>query len=219
MKHKIIGKYIKELKFNIPNPKTFFLLAKDIANYKINIDIKSVQIKQSIIEVLTSLKLSPVKEDFEKIDTKIIFSTIVEFNNENLAKDEMEKTILVDIPNPKIFFLLAKDIANYKINIDIKSIQVKQNIIEVLTSLKLSPTKDDFEKIDTKIVFSTIVEFSKENLAKEEMEKTILVDIPSKIYPELRQIFIFLFENSGFKEIKINETVDFEKLYKMRKVQ
>tara|TARA_E500000178_G_scaffold326616_1_gene354993 strand:- start:276 stop:695 length:420 start_codon:yes stop_codon:yes gene_type:complete len=139
MKHKIIGKYIKELKFNIPNPKTFFLLAKDIANYKINIDIKSVQIKQSIIEVLTSLKLSPVKEDFEKIDTKIIFSTIVEFNNENLAKDEMEKTILVDIP--------------------------------------------------------------------------------SKIYPELRQIFVFLFENSGFRDIKINETVDFEKLYKMRKVQ
>ena len=139
MKHKIIGKYIKELKFNIPNPKTFFLLAKDIANYKINIDIKSVQIKQSIIEVLTSLKLSPVKEDFEKIDTKIIFSTIVEFNNENLAKDEMEKTILVDIP--------------------------------------------------------------------------------TKIYPELRRIFIFLFENSGFKDVKINETVDFEKLYKIRKVQ
>ena len=129
------------------------------------------------------------------------------------------KELKFNIPNPKTFFLLTKDIANYKINIDIKSVQVKQNIIEVLTSLKLSPTKDDFEKIDTKIVFSTIVEFSKENLAKEEMEKTILVDIPSKIYPELRQIFIFLFENSGFKEIKINETVDFEKLYKMRKVQ
>jgi len=72
---------------------------------------------------------------------------------------------------------------------------------------------------DTKIIFSTIVEFSNENLAKEEMEKTILIDIPSKIYPELRQIFVFLFKNSGFKDIKINETVDFEKLYKMRKVQ
>ena len=129
------------------------------------------------------------------------------------------KELKFNIPNPKTFFLLSKNIANYKINIDIKSIQVKQNIIEVLTSLKLSPVKNEFEKIDTKIVFSTIVEFSKENLAKEEMEKTILVDIPSKIYPELRQIFIFLFENSGFKEIKINETVDFEKLYKMRKVQ
>ena len=129
------------------------------------------------------------------------------------------KELKFSIPNPKAFFLLAKDITNYKINIDIKSIQVKQNIIEVLTSLKLSPIKDDFEKIDTKIIFSTIVEFSNENLAKEEMEKTILVDIPSQIYPELRGIFVFLFENSGFKEIKINESVDFEKLYKMRKVQ
>ena len=36
MSYKIIGKYIKELKFNIPNPKTFFLLSKNITNYKIN---------------------------------------------------------------------------------------------------------------------------------------------------------------------------------------
>ena len=129
------------------------------------------------------------------------------------------KELKFSIPNPKTFFLLAKEIANYKINIDIKSIQVKQNIIEVLTSLELSPVKDNFEKIDTKIVYSTIVEFSNEKSTKEEMEKTILIDIPSKIYPELRQIFVFLFENSGFKDIKINETVDFEKLYKMRKVQ
>ena len=129
------------------------------------------------------------------------------------------KELKFNIPNPKTFFLLAKDIANYKINIDIKSVQVKQNIIEVLTSLKLTPVKDDFEKINTKIVYSTIVEFSNEQSTKEEMEKTILIDIPSKIYPELRQIFVFLFENSGFKDIKINETVDFEKLYKIRKVQ
>ena len=129
------------------------------------------------------------------------------------------KELKFNIPNPKIFFLLARDIANYKINIDIKSIQVKQNIIEVLTSLKLSPVKNNFEKIDTKIVFSTIVEFNNKNLTKEEMEKTILVDVPSKIYPELRQIFIFLFKNSGFEDIKINKNVDFEELYKMKKIQ
>ena len=129
------------------------------------------------------------------------------------------KELKFSIPNPKTFFLLAKDISNYKINIDIKSVRVKQNIIEVLTSLKLTPSKNDSEKIDTKIIFSTLVELNNEKLAKEEMEKIILIDIPSKIYPELRQIFIFLFKNSGFKDIKINEIVDFEKLYKMRKVQ
>jgi hypothetical protein len=49
MSYKIIGKYIKELNFSIPNPKTFFLLSKDISNYKINIDIKSIQVRENII--------------------------------------------------------------------------------------------------------------------------------------------------------------------------
>ena len=124
-----------------------------------------------------------------------------------------------NIPNPKTFFLLSKNISNYKINIDIKSTQVKQNIIEVLTSIKLHPTKNDFEKIEAKIIYSSIVELINTTLTKEEIEKIVLIDVPSKIYPELRQIFVFLFESSGFKDIKINETVDFEKLYKMRKVQ
>ena len=42
------------------------------------------------------------------------------------------------------------------------------------------------------------------------MEKIILIEVPTKIYPELRKIFVFLFENSGFKDVKISETVDFE---------
>ena len=129
------------------------------------------------------------------------------------------KDLKFNIPNPKAFFLLSKNISNYKISIDIKSAQVKQNIIEVLTSLSLNPTKDGFETIDTKIIFSTIIELDKENTKKDEMEKIILISVPSEIYSELRQIFIFLFENSGFKDVKINKSVDFEKLYKMRKVQ
>ena len=89
----------------------------------------------------------------------------------------------------------------------------------MLTSLNLSPTKDDFDKIDTKIVYATIVELSSDKFEKNEMEKIVLIDVPTKIYGELRNIFIFLFENSGFKEIKISETVDFKNLYEMRKVQ
>ena len=53
----------------------------------------------------------------------------------------------------------------------------------------------------------------------QEMEKIILIKVPTEIYSELRQVFVFLFENSGFKDVKINEAVDFEKLYKLRKVQ
>ena len=129
------------------------------------------------------------------------------------------KQLTFNIPNPETFFLLSKDISNYKINIDIKSAQVKQNIIEILTSLNLTPVKESSDKIETKIVYSTIVQLEKENLQKEELERIILIKIPTEIYAELRQIFIFLFENSGFKDIKINEKVDFEKLYKMKKIQ
>ena len=129
------------------------------------------------------------------------------------------KNLQFNIPNTKTFFLLSKDISNYKINIDIKSIQIKQNIIEVLTSLSLTPTKENFEKIDTKITYSTIVEFNTENIKKEEMEKTILINIPSEIYSELRQIFVFLFNVFFFKYVKISERFDFLKLYKMKKIQ
>ena len=129
------------------------------------------------------------------------------------------KNLNFNIPNPKTFFLLSKNISNYKINIDIKSNQVKENIIEVLISLSLMPTKDDFEKIGTNIVFATIVEIIEKDIKKDEVEKIVLVDVPSKVYSELRQIFISLFESSGFRDVKINENVDFQKLYSARLIQ
>ena len=129
------------------------------------------------------------------------------------------KDLNFNIPNPKTFFLLSKNISKYKINIDINSNQINHKVIEILTSLSLTTIDADIEKINTKIVFSTIVELGEDKIEKNEMEKIILIKVPSEIYSELRGIFIFLFEKSGFKDIKINEAVDFEKLYKMRKAQ
>ena len=129
------------------------------------------------------------------------------------------KEVNFEIPNPKVFFSLSKNIVNYRINIDIKSNQIKRNIIEVLTSLQLIPTKDDFEKINTKIVFSAVVELLSDKIDKSEMEKIILINVPSEIYSELRGIFVSLFESSGFKDIKVNKDVNFQKLFEARKVQ
>ena len=129
------------------------------------------------------------------------------------------KELNFNIPNTKTFYLLSKNIVNYKINIDIKSNRVKRNIIEVLTSLSLSPTKSDFEIIDTKIILATIIELQNDKVKKEQLEKIILVEVPSEIYKELRKIFVSLFENSGYKDIKISEKIDFLNLYNMRKTQ
>ena len=96
MNYKIIGKYVKNLNFNIPNPKTFFLLSKNISNYKINIDIKSNQVKENIIEVLISLSLMPTKDDFEKIVTNIVFATIVEITEKDSTKVNEEFEISIN---------------------------------------------------------------------------------------------------------------------------
>lgn len=123
------------------------------------------------------------------------------------------------IPNSQIYSLLSKEIADYKINIDIKSNQIKEKLIEVETSLSLISEKKSTEKLNAKIVLSTIIEISDQSIDKDDLEKIILIKVPSIIYPELRKVFLFLFENSGYKEIKINKNIDFEKLYKIRKSQ
>ena len=129
------------------------------------------------------------------------------------------KQLNFQIPNSKVFALLSKNIANYKINIDIKSNQLSPKLIEIDTSLNLSPVKDDFEKINTRIIYSVIIELDKEIANKKEIEKIILINVPTEVYPELRKIFIFTFENSGFKDVKISDSVDFQKLYNLKKTQ
>ncbi len=127
------------------------------------------------------------------------------------------KDIKFDIPNPKIFFELSKNISDYKIQIDIKSNQFKENIIEVETTLTLNPTKTNFQKINTKIIYSSIVEVDSKISSKNDLEKIILIDVPGEIYSNLRKIFVFIFESSGFKNIKIDKNIDFQKLYNQKK--
>ena len=129
------------------------------------------------------------------------------------------KDLKFQIPNPKTFFLLEKNISNYKINIDIKSHKFKDQIIEVETTLSLNPTTEDFDKINTKIVFSTIVEIDRELTDKKSLEEVILIKVPNEIYPEIRTLFVLLFEKSGFNKIKIEERIDFKDLYLKKTIQ
>tara|TARA_B100000900_G_scaffold237214_1_gene201413 strand:- start:970 stop:1386 length:417 start_codon:yes stop_codon:yes gene_type:complete len=127
------------------------------------------------------------------------------------------KKLDFEISNPEKFFSLTKDISNYKFKIDIKSNNFKDNIIEVQTTLTLEPKDKNLDRINALATYSTMVELNKNLSDKKKLEEIILIEIPSKIYPELRKIFIFIFENSGFREIKIDQEVDFKKLYLSRR--
>ena len=127
------------------------------------------------------------------------------------------KFLNFNISKPDKFVSLTKDISNYKFKIDIKSNRYKDNVIEVQTTLVLEPKDSNFDKIDALVTYSTLVEIDKDLTDKKKLEEIILIEIPNKIYPELRKVFIFIFESSGFREIKIDQVVDFKKLYLSRK--
>ena len=127
------------------------------------------------------------------------------------------KDISFEIPNAQAFVMLEKELPNYSLNFDIKSNTFKDTIIEVNTVLRISPNQDVKHKILSEITCTAIVSIEKKFEDKKELEKIILIKIPTEIYSTLYSTFIYLFNKAGVKNIKIDKEVDFEKLYKERK--
>ena len=127
------------------------------------------------------------------------------------------KDISFEIPNAQTFVMIEKEILNYNLNFDIKSKPFKESIIEVNTILRLVPNQDVKHKMLTEINFATLVSIEKDIKDKKELEKIILIKIPTDIYPTLYETFIFLFKQAGLKDIKIDKEVNFEKLYNEKK--
>ena len=129
------------------------------------------------------------------------------------------KDISFEIPDSKTALLLEKDIKNYRFVCDINSEKVKENIIEVGVNLKLSPIEKSTDKIIYVSVNLASLITVEAKVAKEELEKIILIKVPTEIYPNLRNMVVLLFEKSGYKKISIHEKIDFLKLYEQKKNQ
>ena len=127
------------------------------------------------------------------------------------------KDVSFEIPNAQTFVMLEKEILNYNLNFDIKSKPYKENIIEVSTLLRLTPNQDVKHKMLVEINLSTLVSLEKNYEDKKELEKIILVKIPTTVYPTLYETFIYLFKQAGVKDLKIEKEVNFEKMYNEKK--
>ena len=99
MSYKIISKFIKDISFEIPNAKNFVSLEQELPKYILSFDIKSKPFKDKIIEVNTILKLTPSKELKNKMLTEINLTALVSIEQDFENKKELEKIILVKVPN------------------------------------------------------------------------------------------------------------------------
>ena len=123
------------------------------------------------------------------------------------------KDVSFEIPNAQTFVMIEKEILNYNLKFDIKSKPYKENIIEVNTILRLSPNQDVKHKMLTEINYATLVSIDRDMKDKKEIEKIVLVKIPTEVYPTLHETFVYLFKQAGINEIKIEKEVNFEKMY------
>jgi len=114
-------------------------------------------------------------------------------------------------------YLFVKDnISKYQLGIDIASNPLKNKMIEVNTILKFEDKEENKKRAYFEMIFSTIVKVDDDVKDKKELEKIILSDVQTEIYPDLEKSLLDLLHNSGYPGIKFNKKVDFEKLYNQR---
>ena len=114
-------------------------------------------------------------------------------------------------------YIFVKDrLTKYKMAIDIKSMPLKNKLVEVNTVLKFEDKEDVSKKSYFEMTFATIVKISEEVKAKEEFEKILLCDVQIKIYPDIEKSFLNLLHNSGYTGFQLENKIDFQELYNNR---
>ena len=126
------------------------------------------------------------------------------------------KDMSSETPDIETYIFVKDYISKYQLNIDINSKALKNKMIEVNTILKFEDKQDNKKKSYFEINYSTIVKIEEEIKEKKDLEKIILCDVQTEIYPELEKSLLNLLHNSGYPDVKFEKKVDFEQLYAQR---
>ena len=126
------------------------------------------------------------------------------------------KDVSSETPDIETFLFVKENISKYQLNIDITSKALKNKLIEVNTNLKFEDKEPNEKKSYYEIVYSCIIKVNDGIKEKKDLEKIILCDVPTIIYPDLEKSFLNLIHDSGHPDIKLEKKIDFQKLYNER---
>ena len=126
------------------------------------------------------------------------------------------KDLSSETPDVETYIFVKEHISKYNLGIDIKSKDLKDKHIEIETILRFEDKEESKKKSHFEMVFATVVKIDDDVTEKKELEKIVLSDIPTKIYPDLEKSFLDLLHNSGYRGVKFDKKIDFESLYKQK---
>jgi|TARA_Y100000817_G_scaffold131199_1_gene102801 preprotein translocase subunit SecB len=126
------------------------------------------------------------------------------------------KDMSSETPDIETYLFVRDRISKYQLGIDINSKALKNKHIEVNTSLKFEEKELKEKKSHFEILFSTIIKIDEQVKEKKDLEKIVLCDVQTEIYPDLEKSLLDLLHNSGYPGIKFEKKIDFENLYNQR---
>ena len=126
------------------------------------------------------------------------------------------KDLSSETPDVETFLFVKDNISKYQLNIEINSKALKEKLVEVNITLKFEDKEINEKKSYFELVYAVIVRVNDDIKEKKDLEKIILSDVPTEIYPELETSFLNLIHNSGHPSIKLEKKIDFVKLFNER---
>ena len=126
------------------------------------------------------------------------------------------KDMSSETPDVETYIFVRDQISKYQLNIDINSKALKDKMIEVNTILKFEDKIKNKKKSHFQIDYSTIIKIEDDVKEKKDLEKIILCDVQTEIYPELEKSLLNVLHDSGYPNVKFEKKVDFEQLYNQR---
>ena len=126
------------------------------------------------------------------------------------------KDMSSETPDIETYIFVRDYISKYQLNIDINSKALKNKMVEINTILKFEDKQGNKKKSYFEINYSTIIKIEEEIKEKKDIEKIILCDVQTEIYPDLEKALLSILHNSGYQNVKFEKKVNFEELYNQR---
>ncbi len=126
------------------------------------------------------------------------------------------KDMSSETPNVETYLQVKDNISKYHLSIDINSKAIKNKLIEISTKFSFQDPDENSKKSFFEIIFATIIKIEEEYENKKDLERIILCDTQTEIYPELEKTFLNLLEVSGYPGVKFEKKINFEELYNQR---
>ena len=123
------------------------------------------------------------------------------------------KDLSSETPDVETYLFVKENISKYKLKIDIKTKPLKNKLLEINITFTYEDNEPNEKKSFYEMTYAVIVKINDEIKEKKDLEKIILCDIPSSIYPELEKSLLNLIHDSGHPNLKFEKKVDFNKLF------